>query len=173
MADVRPEIKSADGCIFAADRFPAPNGELVNRFAFFGIGCENIGHMAPGNDQRVQRTDGKFIPDRKSNSVFGDDCQFRHTAKDAVFMRHSDLRQRLGPLMAALRCYRICNRADRCSTRMVWLLGVGARQRFQRRHRSDVVAGIDEMDFAGNACRQIRQEIERGRTDLIDGDRLA
>ena len=40
-------------------------------------------------------------------------------------------------------------------------------QLFRPRHRDDVVAGIDIVDLAGDAARQIRQQIERGAAELI------
>ena len=40
-------------------------------------------------------------------------------------------------------------------------------QLFRARHRDDVVAGIDIVDFAGDAARQIRQQIQRRAAELI------
>ena len=36
------------------------------------------------------------------------------------------------------------------------------------RHGDDVVAGIDEVDVAGHAGREIGQQIERGTADLVE-----
>ena len=41
-------------------------------------------------------------------------------------------------------------------------------ERVGMRHGDDVVAGIDEMDVAGDAGRQIRKQIERGAADLLE-----
>src|SRR5262249_62392766 len=46
-------------------------------------------------------------------------------------------------------------------------------QRVRLRHGDDVVAGIDEMDFARDAGRQIRQEIQTSSTQLLQGDASA
>ena len=35
-------------------------------------------------------------------------------------------------------------------------------------HADDVIAGIDVMDFAGDAARQVGEEIERGLADLFE-----
>ena len=40
--------------------------------------------------------------------------------------------------------------------------------RLGARHRDDVVAGIDVVDFAGHAGRQVGQQIERRAADLVD-----
>src|SRR5260370_26695450 len=41
-------------------------------------------------------------------------------------------------------------------------------QRFEARHRDDVVAGIDEMNFAGDATRKIGQKIKCRSADFFD-----
>src|SRR5690606_4475839 len=37
-------------------------------------------------------------------------------------------------------------------------------------HADDVVAGIDMMNFAGDSGRQVRQQVEPGAADILDGD---
>jgi hypothetical protein len=46
-------------------------------------------------------------------------------------------------------------------------------QRVRLRHGDDVVAGIDEMDFAGDAGRQIRQEIQASAAQFLQRDAAA
>ena len=41
------------------------------------------------------------------------------------------------------------------------------------RHGDDVVAGIDEVDVAGDAGRQIRKKVERSAADLVERDTAA
>ena len=38
------------------------------------------------------------------------------------------------------------------------------------RHRDDVVARIDEMDLAGDAGREVAEQIEPGATELVERD---
>src|ERR1700730_18799012 len=40
-------------------------------------------------------------------------------------------------------------------------------ERGRMRHGDDVVAGIDEVDVAGDAGGEVREQIERGTTDLV------
>ena len=44
---------------------------------------------------------------------------------------------------------------------------------FRPRHRDDVVAGIDEVDFAGDAAGEIRQQIQRRAAELVERDAAA
>src|ERR1051326_6155478 len=43
-------------------------------------------------------------------------------------------------------------------------------ERGRLRHRHDVITGIDVMDLAGDAARQIAEQIQRGPADLVDRD---
>src|SRR4249919_4074340 len=45
-----------------------------------------------------------------------------------------------------------------------------AAQRLRVRHGDDVVAGIDEVDFAGHAGGEVGQQVERGAAELVEGD---
>src|SRR5260370_37418594 len=40
-------------------------------------------------------------------------------------------------------------------------------------HADDVIAGIDVMHFAGDATRQVREQIQRAVANLLDGDGAA
>src|SRR4051794_30176720 len=44
-------------------------------------------------------------------------------------------------------------------------------ERARARHRDDVVAAVDVMDLAGDAAREIGEEVERRAADLLDRDR--
>src|SRR5690606_13529712 len=59
---------------------------------------------------------------------------------------------------------------DRWSARS--FLDGGDVRRIHRLHADDVVAGIDVVDLAGDAARQVGQKIEARAADLLDGDGL-
>src|SRR6185295_10899554 len=42
--------------------------------------------------------------------------------------------------------------------------------RFRAQHADDVIAAVDMVDFAGNAGRQLAQEIDSGAADLVGRD---
>ena len=70
-------------------------------------------------------------------------------------------------MAASERMVAACARHDDCCHHAV------AAQLVRPRHRDDVVAGIDEMDLAGDAAGQIRQQIKRGAAELVERDAAA
>src|SRR5262245_49354459 len=46
-------------------------------------------------------------------------------------------------------------------------------ERGRMRHGDDIVAGIHEVDLAGDAGREVGEEIERGAPDLVERDAAA
>ncbi len=69
--NIRSEIEASHIRILRADRLSAEHGKLMDDFPLGCGGFENVRNMPSGNDERVKGTNGGLVPDRKRQSVLG------------------------------------------------------------------------------------------------------